>query len=478
MNFIWRPSRHQPAPPALPALSPPAGAVKQLALSYVEATLTVLQREAIPLAAPVHGRPARGARFIQIPIHLDRRRVGPLSMRKVLADSTLKAIQAAARVDGVLAWQERDRIVFQYQLDRSLWQFYHRADLPAPDGIGLAAGRQLVRFSLEQASHTLVAGMTRSGKSVAVESILFALMAAYPRDRLGLVVVDTNRTLGTRKSGLSVTEIGQLTNAAHLLRPVAVTAEAAASAIDFVYRLLLERKAASSQGERGVVLVIDELMDQAVVGDRDSGAYHESHLAKLSQIASLGLKFNLFLVLGAQDPKIGNLSGLLLRNIGRRLVGRVADSIASRVLAGREGIGCHRLTDQGDFVQVAGETVERFQVAEPTRADYDRLERAPTEPVEEVEPAELQELDDSLLAPPEPDRGGNVEIPVDPYTLALYFHDRQLSIAQAREHYHLSRTVHTRHRDFARELAAEIRRLAEGHSSRSPHYLTQEGEQQ
>lgn len=477
MNLIWRSFRHQPVPAALPAPNSPAGPLKQLALAYVEATLAVLEREGIPLAVPVHGRPARGARFIQVPLHLDRRRVGPLSMRKVLADSTLKAVQAAARLDGVIAWQERDSIVFQYQLDRSLWQFYHRADLPAPDGIGLAAGRHLVRFSLEQASHTLVAGMTRSGKSVAVESILFALMAAYPRDRLGLVVVDTNRTLGSRKNGLSVTEIGQLTNAAHLLRPVATTAQTAAAAIDFVYRLLLERKASNRQGERGVVLVIDELMDAAVVGDRDSRTYHEGHLAKLAQIASLGLKFNLFLVLGAQDPKIGNLSGLLLRNVGRRLVGRVADSVASRVLAGREGIGCHRLTDRGDFVQVAGETVERFQVAEPTRADYDRLERAPTEPVEEVEPAGVQELDDDLLAPPEPDRGGNVEIPVDPYTLALYFHDRRLSIAQARQRYHLSRTVHTRHRDFARELAAEIRRLGQGEPSRSPYYLTQ-GEQQ
>lgn len=319
--------------------------------------------------------------------------------------------------------------------------------------------------------------MTRSGKSVTVESILLALMAAYPHDRLGLVVVDTNRTLGSRKNGLSVTEIGQLTHAAHLLRPVATTAQAAAAAIDFVYRLLLERKASSRQGERGVVLVIDELMDAAVVGDRDSRTYHESHLVKLSQIASLGLKFNLFLVLGAQDPKIGNLSLLLLRNVGRRLVGRVADSVASRVLAGREGVGCHRLTDRGDFVQVTGETVERFQVAEPTGADYDRLERVPTEPVEEVEPAEVQALDDELLAPPEPDRGGNVEIPVDPYTLALYVQDRRLSIRQARQRYHLSLTVHTRHRDFARELAAEIRRLGQGDPSRSPHYLTQ-GEQQ
>ena len=57
-------------PQTLTAMPP----VKQQALLYLDATLAVLQREGIPLARPVHGKPARGARFIEIPINLDRRR--------------------------------------------------------------------------------------------------------------------------------------------------------------------------------------------------------------------------------------------------------------------------------------------------------------------------------------------------------------------------------------------------------------------
>ncbi|MCP4285885.1 MAG: hypothetical protein GY792_15755, partial [Gammaproteobacteria bacterium] len=159
--------------------------VKIQAMLYLDATLAVLRREGIPLATPVHGRPARGARFIEIPVHLDRRRVGPMAMRKVFNGGTISAIQAAARVDGLNIWQVRDAIVYQYQLDQQFWKFYKRADLPSPDGIGLGVGRTLVPFVLHN-KNTLVAGETRSGKSVTIESILFALMGSYAQNEMGL----------------------------------------------------------------------------------------------------------------------------------------------------------------------------------------------------------------------------------------------------------------------------------------------------
>ena len=71
--------------------------VKQQALLYLDATLAVLQREGIPLARPVHGKPARGARFIEIPINLDRQRVGPVAMRKIFNSGTISAIEARSQ---------------------------------------------------------------------------------------------------------------------------------------------------------------------------------------------------------------------------------------------------------------------------------------------------------------------------------------------------------------------------------------------
>ncbi|MEW5958395.1 MAG: hypothetical protein AB1801_11755, partial [Chloroflexota bacterium] len=66
--FGTKESKNGGALPA-PATSsvPPMPPIKQQALLYLDATLAVLRREGIPLARPVHGRPARGARFIEIP---------------------------------------------------------------------------------------------------------------------------------------------------------------------------------------------------------------------------------------------------------------------------------------------------------------------------------------------------------------------------------------------------------------------------
>lgn len=467
--------------PAGPTVPPAIAPVKQQALLYLDATLAVLRREGIPLAQPVHGKPARGARFIEIPINLDRQRVGPISMRKIFNSGTLSAIQAAARVDSVNVWQIRDAIIFQYQLDKALWKYYRRVDLPSPEGIGLGVGRSLVPFTLDN-KNTLVAGETRSGKSVTIESILFALMGSYPRTQMGLVIIDPNRTLGLRKDGLRALEVGSFTNAVHLLRPVATSAEQVEEAINYVYFQWQQRMRNGVQDAPAIVLVIDELMSEAVIGDKEAGPpkSNEANLAKLSQLASQGIKNNIFLVIGAQDPKIGNTSGLLMRNLGLRYVGHVTDENASRMLAGRGGVNAHLLTGNGDFVRVVDDSLVRFQVAEPTRPDFDRLERQPiiVEPVGPVEvidvPAPVppeepaRELDLARLLTTSAESFG-AEPCVDARTLAIYFYDKQLSIAQAREKYGLGRVIHTRHRDFARELLDELKHLASGRPSRSPY---------
>jgi hypothetical protein len=238
-------------------------------------------------------------------------------------------------------------------------------------------------------------------------------------------------------------------------------------------------------GGPGLVLVIDELMNEAVLGDKEAGRMSEAnleHLARLSQIASEGLKFNIFLVLGAHNPKIGTTSTLLMRSLTQRLVGRVTDTDASRTLAGRSGVNAHLLTGQGDFVQVVKDHEQhlRFQVAEPTRADFDRLERRPVKPV----PVEKTPVMD-LPEPPEPEGDGPLKgeiIPppsgspgrkhacVDPYTWALYQYVQNLSTTAAKRDYGIGRIVHQRHKKFISDANQELLRLQAGEESRSPYY--------
>jgi hypothetical protein len=490
------PPGHQPHSPVTPTgLHPPGGVVSRQALFYLNATLSVLDREQVRLATQqvVHGRPARGARFLEIPIFLDREMVHSISMRRALKQDTLRAIQAAARVDAVNAWQQRNAIVYQYQLARMHWKFYRRTDLPSPDGIGLGVGRSLVPFQLSD-QNTLVAGETRSGKSVTIESILFAIMQSHPPGEVGLVLVDPNQTFGLRKDGLKLREVGRFTNVAHLLRPVACSDEQIAAAINFVYGEWKKRAGNGIQDAPGIVLVIDELMSEAVIGDKGSNSHRPDHLKKLSQLASQGIKNNIFLVVGAQDPRVSTTSGLFMRNLTQRFIGRVTDGDASRALAGQADVNAHLLTGNGDFVRVGKNNQDgqhlRFQVAEPTQADFNRLERQPVvgtpvgpeeiidpPPVEpDVSPAwdeadgDLSALNPDLLLASQPDAEPPVDC-VDIKTLAIYFYEKRLTIPAARGKYGLIRRLHTLHRDAAAELVDEINWLRAGNPSRSPYYL-------
>lgn len=466
-----------------------------ITMQYLMGTLAVLKNENIPLAKPVNGTPARGAKFVEIPFNLDRDRIGPRAMRSLTSLATLEAIQVAARVNAVIARQEQDQIIFQYQLDSRYWQKYTRADLSKPDGIGLGVGRRLVPLRLD--SHIMVGGMTRSGKSVTVETAIFSIMAAYSPEQAGAVLVDPHYTFGIRKLGLETNKIGEFTNAAHLLRPVAHTSEQIGQAIDFVYAEWKYRKANNIQDAPAIILVIDELLDEAVLGEQVGSRYtHEGRLRKLTQLASGGLKNNVFLIIGAQDPKISNTDAMLMRNLGRRYIGRCADGAASRNMTGRDDAGANFLTEKGDFLEIGPDAEDgshfrvrsRFQVAEPTRADFDRLVRRPIEARPVVQNANLIEVDDNtssqdgngaldILAVIEEEmtavvnRGGRPEVQFDPYTLALYLLYRdQLSMNAAANNYGILRRTHEKHRGWAYDVIEEVNRLKEGLPPRSIYY--------
>lgn len=471
----------------------PTSTLEGLGLRYLMATLKVLDLEKVPLANPANGTPARGARFLEIPINLDRQRVASMSMRKVVNVATLAAIQATAGTDAVMARQEGGQIIYQFQLAPAFWQQFTRADLEEPVGIGLAAGRRLVKFAMD--GHTMVAGGTRSGKSVTVEGILFSVMSSLPPDKVKLALVDTHHTFGVRKVGMGTKKIGDFTNAAHLYCPVAYNAVDAGRTIDAVYAEWKRRKANNIQDADYLILAIDELMDEAVLGEMigKNQYFYQDRLEKLSQLAGGAAKFNILLIVGAQDPKVSTTDARLIRNLLRRYIGHCADETASRVLTGMPNAGAQFLTEKGDFLEVSPETISnsnfnikgRFQVAEPTMTDFDRLYRCPTPDPRPAVPLEVAETEEEAPVPvviTDPplvfaggSKGGNREALIDPYTLAIYFTRKEMSISQAEALFGIKRRTHEKHREFAREFVQEMNRLKEGLPPRSPYYGQKQG---
>jgi len=164
-------------------------------------------------------------------------------------------------------------------------------------------------------------------------------------------------------------------------------------------------------------------------------------------------------------------------------------------------VNAHLLTGNGDFIRVGKDAVgdgantqhTRFQVAEPTRQDFDRLERqpvveTPVKPEAIITPppaavpdtfqppawdeadGDLSVLNPDLLLSSQPDAEHIAEC-VDMKTLAIYFYEKKLTIPAAREKYGLIRRLHTLHRDAAAELVEEINWLQAGNPSRSRWYL-------
>lgn len=459
-----------------------------LSLKYLVATVAVLNAEKIPLATRVrvHGQPARGARFVEIPINLDRERVNRKAMSAVMSPDMMKAIQAAAQVQAVIARQYLDTIVYQYQLPKDYWQYYSRSELKSPSGIGLGVGRKEVCFSLEEDTNVMVAGMTRSGKSVTIESIIFSVISGYTPEDVGLVLIDPARTFGTRKIGLTVNMLGEFTNEQHLLGPIAHTSEEIEAAIGFVYNIWKHRFENGIFDDRAIVLVIDELLHQNVLGEYVGGKYtHDDRLRMLAQLASQGLKNNIFVILGAQDPKISNTDALLLRSLARRYVGYVTDQTASQTLTGRADAQAHLLTEKGDFLEIlpgrgtAGAAIvqSRFQVAEAKKLDFDNLVRGAAEGWSVVVPAvaKMEIIDSERLPDPKTlkaeRRGGRPEVVIDAFTLALFFAYKGISINQAENKFGIKRRTMEKHLQFIADITEEVRRLRAGEPPRSPYYV-------
>ncbi|MBI1879321.1 MAG: DUF87 domain-containing protein, partial [Chloroflexi bacterium] len=283
--------------------------------------------------------------------------------------------------------------------------------------------------------HALVAGTTGSGKSVTIASILFALMTTYSPDELGVVIVDPDK------------ELTSFSNAAHLEIPIAHEEEQICKALLWADNELKHRRTNDIKDGKTLVIAMDEAQQNKVLGV-------SKNLAIVQNLAQ-GRKYKIHLILGTQKPTHTDMPKIL-DNLSNRFVGLVTDAGIGSRLTGQPGLNCNKLTGKGDFIHVAGATVERLQVAMVMPRDFDTLGRR------EIQPIEIEETDISEL-PYEPIEKaiGRPSLTVDPKIAAQYFwrNPDKISIGMARDLFDLSRNGHDLHKKFVAEFIAEIQRL-------------------
>lgn len=367
----------------------------------------------------------RGARHLSLGIRLN----DPTRLDSALKLAEPLALSAAAQA--VMAQREAGLVVYQFELPQAFWQFYTRADLPNQEAIGLAEQRRPVIFSLDP-PHALFAGTTGSGKSEAVKSALVALLATNEPGALALGIIDPNG------------DYGDFYSAAHLALPIEREPENFERTLKFFAAELKHRKEENIRDGQPIVIVIDEAHEILPLGQ---------NLA-LVQMLAQGRKYNIHLIIATQKPLHADLPKIL-DNLDNRFVGKVTDAKMSATATGQAGLQAHRLTGKGDFLHVTGALAQRFQVAQATHRDFERLPRGETPEPPPVEQGPI------LPALPEAQGPGRPPVELDARILAHYFFHGPPNITHrmAREMFGLARTGHTLHRDFCIAFAQEYLKL-------------------
>lgn len=214
-----------------------------------------------------------------------------------------------------------------------------------------------VYANLAKMPHLLVAGATGSGKSVAIHSIITALLYRNPPDLLKLLIVDPKRV-----------ELAAYNGIPHLLAPPITEAKKTIAALRWAVKEMDRRyEALASAGARDIagynalssrsgdepmpylVIVMDELADLMISFPREV----EGSIIRLAQMARA---VGIHLVVATQRPSVEVITGLIKANITSRIAFQVASQIDSRTIL--DAAGAEKLLGNGDMLFLAGDTAK------------------------------------------------------------------------------------------------------------------------
>jgi len=212
--------------------------------------------------------------------------------------------------------------------------------------------------------HLLVAGTTRSGKSVFINALLLSLLYQNAPDDLRLILIDPKRV-----------ELSLYNGIPHLITNVIVEPKKVVNALrsmagEMEHRYKILEQAGSrdiesyhvryARGEKRmvdmpgggrreedlpklpyIVIVIDEMADLMMAHGREV----ESVIVRLAQMARA---VGIHLVLATQRPSVEVITGLIKANIVSRIAFQVATQIDSRTILDQGG--AEKLVGQGDML--------------------------------------------------------------------------------------------------------------------------------
>ncbi len=245
-------------------------------------------------------------------------------------------------------------------------------------GLGLSSSGAPTAADLQRMPHTLIAGATNSGKSVAIHSLILSILFRARPDEVKFLMIDPKRLELTFYDGIP--HLFDPTTSADKVTVVTSPKDAAKSLTALVK--LMERRYEEFQlfgvrnidsynkvaDERGkpraffIVVIIDELADLMLVAQDTV----EDSIQRLTQMARA---VGIHLVLATQRPSVDVITGVIKANLPSRIAMQVISKVDSKVIL--DCTGAETLQGKGDLLYLAAgaQKPERCQGAYVTEAE-------------------------------------------------------------------------------------------------------------
>ena len=229
-----------------------------------------------------------------------------------------------------------------------------QGDLLVPLGVRADNGLPLVE-DLAAGPHAVITGTTGSGKSIALNALICALLYRYGADALQLVMIDPK-----------CTELAPYGDLPQMLQPVvtdmseaAPTLAALCDEMDTRYKFLESKRkrdiselSAKTRPPR-IVCIIEEYADL-------HGSQHgETVSALVQRLAQKARAAGIHLVLVTQRPTVRCLPSEIKTNINLRITGRLPTNVDSRTVLDQSG--AEKLAGKGDMLAYINGEIVRYK---------------------------------------------------------------------------------------------------------------------
>lgn len=193
--------------------------------------------------------------------------------------------------------------------------------------------------------HLLIAGSTRSGKTMLLQSILMSLTSHLSEQNLKLIIIDPKRV-----------SLSEWKNIPHLLHPIITDASEAVGVLNWCVIEMNRRYELMENKNRSdfpaLVIIVDEFADLIMT---DKNAIEDA----VKCLAQKARQSDIHLILSTQRPTVDVITGHIKTNIPTRIALSVPERRDSRIILDEQG--AESLLGQGDMLlKINGQIVERI----------------------------------------------------------------------------------------------------------------------